>query len=161
MISASKYQHIIYFMSLLKASLCINRPKQRLLCMDTLRGCRSKRLPTYWKNKNFLYFVVWGAFLLLSFHGEGFMLRFSSYEGLFSSYGGLFATFSLGGGGCLFATSSSWCGAFFTMWGPFLLFFFFHVGGLFCLHGGFYVFMDFLWACPFPLWFILPAYAIM
>ena len=28
MISASKYQHIIYFMSLLKVSLCIHRPKQ-------------------------------------------------------------------------------------------------------------------------------------
>ena len=132
MISASKYQHIIYFMSLLKASLCINRPKQRLLCLDTRRGCRSKRLPTPWKNKNFLYFVVWGAFLLLSFHGEGFMLRFSSYEGLFSSYGGLFATFSLRGGGAFLLRLPpgvgpfSQCGGlfcyFFSMWEDFFVF---------------------------------------
>ena len=147
MIIASKYQHIIYCMSLLKVSLCINRPKQRLLCMDTHRGCRSKRSSTPWKNKNIF----------------------------FSLYGGLFATFFPWGG--LYATFFFLLGAFFMVWRPFCNFFFtwgvfllrlppgvgpfsqcgglfcyflLHLGGLFCLHGGFYVFMFFLWACPSP-----------
>ena len=103
-------QHIIYFMSLLKVSLCINRPKQRLLCMDTRRGCRRKRSPTPWKNKK-IFFSLYGGSVCSFFHGEGFMLRFSSDEGFFSSYGGLFATFSLRGG--LF------CYVFLLVWGLF------------------------------------------
>ena len=141
MISASKYQHIIYCMSLLKVSLCINRPKQRLLCMDTRRGCRSKCSPTPWKNKNFFFFAICGAFLLLFFHGEGFMLRFSFYEGLFSSYGGLFATFSLCGG--------PFCYVFLLVWGLFH-----NVGAFFAIFfsiwGDFFVFMgDYMSLCFF------------
>ena len=76
------------------------------------------------------------------------MPRFSSYEGLLSLYGGLFATFSLRGGlFCyvfllvwgLFHNVGAFFANFFSMWGDF-----------FCLHRGFYVFMVFLWACPFP-----------
>ena len=147
MISASKYQHITYFMSLLKVSLCINRPKQILLCLDTRRGCRSKRSPTPWKKKFFC--AVWGTFLLLFFHGEGFMLRFSSDEGLFFYRMETFLLLFLYVEGH-FATSSSWCGAFFTMWEPFLPFFL-HVGGIFVFMGDFISLCVFLWACPFPL----------
>ena len=93
---------------------------KRLLYMDTRRGCWSKRSPTPWKNENF-FFAVWGAFLLLFFHREGFMLRFSSYEGLFHCMEAFLLLFLYVGG--FFATSSFWCGAFFTTWGPFLLFF--------------------------------------
>ena len=86
------------------------------------------------------------------------MLRFSSDEGLFSSYGGLFATFFYVGTFLLRLPPGvgpfSQCKGFFC-------YYFLHVGGLFCLHGGFYVFMGFLWACPFPLQFILLAHAIM
>ena len=138
MISASKYQHIIYFMLLLKVSLCINRPKQRLLIVyGHTQGCRSKRSPTPWKKKN-IYFRCMGAFLLLFILEEGFMLRFSSHGVLFSSYRGLLATFSLRRG--LFHN----VGAIFAI-------FFLHVAGLFCLHVGFYVFMFFLWACLFQV----------
>ena len=116
MISASKYQYIIYFMSLLKVSLCINRPKQRLLFMDTHHSdCIYKYVgvsarPPPGRTKTF-FFAVWGAFLLLFFHGEGFMLRFSSYESLFSLYGGFFATFSLRVG--------PFCYVFLLVWGLF------------------------------------------
>ena len=87
------------------------------------------------------------------------MLRFSSDEGLFSSYGGLFATFSLRGGPFCYVFLLVWglfhnVGAFFalifSMWEDF-----------FYLRGGFYVFMGFLWACPFHLQFILRAHAII
>ena len=143
MISASKYQHIIYFMSLLKVSLCINSPKQRLLCMDTRRECRSKRSLTPWKNKKhfispFCYF----------FYEEGFMLRSSSYEVFF------------------FIVWRPFCYFFFT-WGAFLLRrppgvgLFSQCGGLFCyffLHlGGLFVFMgDFMSLCFFLMGLLLP-----
>ena len=125
-------------MSLLKVSLCINRPKQGLLCMDTHRGCRSKRSPTPWKNK-IIFFCCMGAFLLLFIHGEGFMLRFSFYEGFCSSYGDLFATFFLRWG--------PFCYVFLLVWD-----FFHNVGAFFanfslCAHmwGEFFVFMgDFM-----------------
>ena len=128
-------------MSLLKVSLCINRPKQRLLCMDTRRGCRSKRSPTPWKNKN-IYFRCMGGFFATFFHGEGFMLRFSSYEGLFSSYGSLIATFSLRGGPFYYVLPLVWdpfhnVGAFFaiffSIWGYFL-----SSWGILCLYVFFY-----------------------
>ena len=119
MISASKYQHIICFMSLLKVSLCINRPKQRLLCMDTRNGCRSKRSPTPWKNKNIFFHCLGGLFatffsmgdflccvsflmrgffhcieaFLLLFLCMGLLLRLSPGVGLFSQSGGFLATF--------------------------------------------------------------------
>ena len=64
MISASKNQHIIHFMSLLKVSLCINGPKQRLLCMDTRRGAGvSTSPPTPERTKTF-FFAVWGNFFV-------------------------------------------------------------------------------------------------
>ena len=134
MISASKYQHIIYFMSLLKVSLCINRPKQRLLCMDTHSGCRSKRSLTPWKNKK-LFFSLYGGPFCYFFYGKGFMLRFSSYEGFFSLYGGLFATFSLRGGAFLLRLPPGvWLfsqrGGHF--WGDFL-----SSWGILCLYGFF------------------------
>ena len=66
MISVSKYHHIIYFMSLLKVSLCINRPKQKLMCMDAHRGRRSKHSPTPWKNRN-IFLAIWGGGLMLLF----------------------------------------------------------------------------------------------
>ena len=139
MISASKYQRIIYFKSLLKVSLCINRPKQRLVCMDTRRGCRSKRSLTPWKNKKQFFFTVWWPFCYF-FLWEGFMLRFSSYGRFFPLYGGLFATFSLRGGAFLLRLPPGvWlfspCGGLFC--------YFFSICGDFCLHGGFYVFMGF------------------
>ena len=110
-------------MSLLKVSLCINRPKQRLLCMDTRRGCRSKRSPTPWKNKNF-FFAVWGAFLLLFFTGRlcyffitwgAFLLRLPPDVGPFSQCRGLFCYYFLHVGGLFL---SSW--------------------GILCLHRFFY-----------------------
>ena len=132
MISASKYQHIIYFMSLLKVSLCIliGLNKGYCMCMDTHGGCRSKHSPPLGRAKTF-FFAVWGAFLLLFLHGEGFMLRFSSHEGLFSSYRGLFATFSLRGGRFyyvfplvwgLFHNVGAFLAIFFSIWGDFLVF---------------------------------------
>ena len=145
-------------MSLLKVSLCINRPKQRLLCMDNAGGVGISARPPPGRTKKFFFRCMRGLFAPF-FPGEGFMLRFSSDEGLFSSYGGLFATFSLRGGPFCYVFLLVWglfhnVGAFFaiifSMWGDF-----------FCLHGGFYVFMVFLWACPFPLQFILRAHAIM
>ena len=79
-------------MSLLKVSLCINRPKQRLLCMDTRRWCRSKRSPTPWKNK-IIFFAVWRPFCYV------FLLAW----GLFHNVGAFFAII-------------------FFMWGDFFVF---------------------------------------
>ena len=48
------------------------------------------------------------------------------------------------------------CYVFLLMYRPFspcgglFCYIFLHVGGLFCLHGGFFVHMVFLWACPPP-----------
>ena len=137
-------------MSLLKVSLCINRPKQRLLCMDTRRGCRSRRLPTPWKNKKKIFRCMGGLFAPF-FHGEGFILRFSSDEGFFHRMEA-FLLLSLYVGG-LFGY------VFLLVWGIFR-----NVGALFAIifsMWGFYVLMGFLWACPFPLQFILRAHAIM
>ena len=98
--------------------------------MDTRRGCRRKRSPTPWKNQKKFFFAVCWAFLLF-FSREGFMLRFSSDEGLFSSYGGLFATFSLRGWPFCYVFLLVWglfhnVGAFFaiifSMWGDFFVF---------------------------------------
>ena len=151
MISASKYQHIICFMSLLKVSLCINRPKQRLLCIDTRRGCRSKRSPTPWKNKNIFFSLHGGPFCYffsmvralcyVFLLGRGFFHRMEAFLLLFLYVGGLFAT------------SSCWCGAFFTMWGPFCYFF--------SIWGDFFVFMFFFMGLPLPLVIFLRAHAIM
>ena len=143
MISASKYQHIIYFKSLLKVSLCINRPKQRLVCMDTRRGCRSKRSLTPWKNKKQFFFYCMGglfaiffygralcyvflfmgvffhcmeAFLLLFFTWGAFLLRLPPGVWLFSLCGGLFCYFF------------SICGDFLSSWGILCLYGFFLMG---------------------------------
>ena len=105
-------------MSQLKVSLCINRPKQRLLCMDTRRGCRSKRSPTPWKNKN-ISFAIWVFFCYFLSMGRALCYVFLLMRGFFHRMEALLLLFLYVGG--LFATSSSWCGAFFTM--PFLLFF--------------------------------------
>ena len=90
-------------MSLLKVSLCINRPKQRHT------------------------------------QGEGFMLRFSSDEGLFSSYGGLLLLFLY--------VEGPFCYVFLLVWGLFH-----NVGAffaiIFSMWGDFFVFMGdfmFLW----------------
>ena len=132
-------------MSLLKVSLCINRPNQRLLCIVTRKGCRCKRSPTPRKNKN-IFFAVWGAFLLLFSMGRalcyvfllmrGFFHRMEAFLLLFLYMGAFLPRLPPGVG------PFSQCGGRFC-------YFFLHVGGLFCLHGGFYVFMAFLWACPF------------
>ena len=148
MISASKYQHITYFMSLLKVSLCINRPKQRLLCMDTRRGCRSKRSTTPWMNKNFFFSLYGGPFCSFFSMGRALCYVFLLMRGFFHCMEAFLLLFLYVGG--LFATSSSWCGAFFTMWGPFLLFFL-HVGDFFVFMGDFMSLCVFLWACPFLL----------
>ena len=143
MISASKYQQIIYFMPLLKDPLCINRAKQRLLCMDTHRGCRSKRLPTPWKKKNFLFFSLYeGPFCYILSMGRALCYVFLLMRGFFHRMEGFLLLFIYAGG--------PFCYVFLLVWGLFH-YFFLHVGGLFCLRGGFYVFMVFLWACPFPL----------
>ena len=147
MISASKYQHITCFMSLLKVSLCINRPKQRLLGMDTRRGCRSKRSPPPPGRTKTFFFAVWGAFLLLFFHGGGFILRFSCYEGLFYCMEAFLLLFLYVGTFLLRLSPGvglfSQCGGLFGS-------FFLYVGGLFCLHGGFYVFMVFFMGLLLP-----------
>ena len=96
-------------MSLLKVSLCINRPKQRLLCMDTHRGCRSKRSPTPWKNKN-IFFRCMGGLFATFFPWGGFMLRFSSYKDFFHRMEAFLLLFSRGG---LF------CYVFLLVWGLF------------------------------------------
>ena len=134
-------------MSLLKVSLCI-RPKQRLLCMDTRRGCRSKRSPTPWENKN-IFFSLYGRLLLLFSMGRAlcyvfllmrvFIHRMEAFLLLFHYVGGAFLLRLSPGVGPF-----SQCGGFFC-------YFFLHLGGLFCLHGEFHVFMGFLWACSFPL----------
>ena len=49
----------------------------------------------------------------------------------------------------LFATSSSWCGALFTMWGPFLLFFS-PFGGLFVFMGDYMSLCFFYGLAPSP-----------
>ena len=54
-------------MSLLKVSLCINRPKQKLMCMDARRGRRSKHSPTPWKNRNIFFSYMGGGGLMLLF----------------------------------------------------------------------------------------------
>ena len=87
--------------------------------MDTRRGCRSKRSPAPWKNKNICFRCMEDLFAPF-FLGEGFILRLSSYGGLFHRMEAFLLLFLYVGG--LFATFSSWCGAFFTMWGPFLQF---------------------------------------
>ena len=142
MTSASKYQHTIYFMSLLKVALCINRPKQRLLCMDTRRGCRSKRSPTPGRTKKF-FSLYGGSFCYFFSVGRALCYVFLLMRGFFHRY-------------------------FFFTWGAFLLrlppgvgpfsqcgglfcYFFLHVVGLFCLHGGFHVFMFFFMGLPLPL----------
>ena len=62
------------------------------------------------------------------------MLRFSSYEGLFHLMEAFLLLFLYVGG--LFVTSSSWCWAFFTMWG-FFCYFFSIWGDFFVLRGHF------------------------
>ena len=133
-------------MSLLKDSLCINKPKQRLLCMDTRRGCRSKRSPTPWENKN-IFIRYMGAFLLLFSMGRALCYVFLLMRGFFhrrsffyffNTWGAFLLSLPPGVG------SFSQCGGLFC-------YFFLHLGGLFCLHRGFHFFMVFLWACPFPL----------
>ena len=147
MISASKCQHIIYFMSLLKVSLCINRPKQRLLCMDTRRGCRSKRSPTPWKSKNIFFRFMGGLFATFFSMGRAlcyvfllirFFYRMEAVLLLFFTWGAFLLRLPPGVG------PFSQCGGLFC-------YFFLHVGELLCLHGGFYVFMFFLWGCPVSL----------
>ena len=147
MISASKCQHIIYFMSQLKVSLCISRPKQRLLCMDTRRGCRSKRSPTPWKSKNIFFRCMGGLFVTFFSMGRALCYVFFTYKG-FVIVWRLFCYFFLRGG--LFVTSSSWCGTFFTMWGPFLLFFS-PCGGTSLSSWGILCIYVFLWGCPVSL----------
>ena len=87
----------------------------------------------------------WDAFLLLFSMGKALFYMFLLMRVFFIVWRPLLR-FYMGG---LFATSSSWCGAFFTIWGPFLLFFS-PCGGIFCLHGGFYVFMFFYGLAPSP-----------
>ena len=118
MISASKYQYIIYFMSLLKVSLCINRPKQRLLCMDTRGwgGCKSKRSLTPWKNKNIFFHCMGGLFAIFSM-GRASCYVFLLMRVFFHCMEAFLLLFLYVGS--LFAKFSSWCVAFFTMWGPF------------------------------------------
>ena len=154
MISASKYQHIIYFMSLLKVSLCINMPKQRLLSMDVRRGCRSKRSPTLWKNKNFFslygglfcyffsmgralcyvfllmsfFFIVWRPFCYFFYVGA-FLLRLPPGVRPFSQCGGLFHNV----GAFFLEFVSLFGGTFLSSW------------GILCLY------KFFLWGCPFIL----------
>ena len=69
------------------------------------------------------------------------MLRFSSYKVFFHRMEAFLLLFYVGG---LFATSSSWCGSFFTMWGLFLLFIspcemtFLSSWGILCIYVFFY-----------------------
>ena len=122
MISASKYQHIITFMSLLKVSLCVNGPNQKTIVHGHTQGCWSKRSPTPWKNKNIFFFAVWrGLFATVFSIGRALCYVFLLMRDFFHCMEAFLLLFLYAGG--FFATSSSWCGAFFTMLGPFLLFF--------------------------------------
>ena len=85
--------------------------------------------PPLEKQKHF--FRCMGGLFATFFHRKGFMLRFSSYEGLLSLYGGLFATFSLRVGlFCyvfllvwgLFHNVGAFFANFFSMWGDFFVF---------------------------------------
>ena len=104
-------------MSLLKVSLCVNRLKQRPLCMDTRRGAGVSAIPPHGKTK----FLFFSAFLLLFFTGRVLCYVFLLMRGFFHRMETFLLLFLYVGG--LFATSSSWCGAFFIMLGPFLLLF--------------------------------------
>ena len=109
--------------------------------MDTRRGCRSKRSTTPLKNKN-IFCAVWGAFLLLFFHGEGFMLRFSFYEGLFFIVWRLFCYFCLTWGSFLLRLPPG-VGPFSQYEGLFCYFFpfggtFLSSWGILCFYGFFY-----------------------
>ena len=99
------------------------------------------------RTKTFFCAVCGGLFATF-FHVEGFMLRFSSYEGFYLSHGGLFATFLRGGPFC-YVFLLVW-GLFHTIWGSFLLFFS-PFGGTFLSSCGIVCLYVFLWACPFPL----------
>ena len=92
------------------------------------------------KTKTF-FFAGWGAFLLLFSMGRALCYVYLLMKVFYRIEAFLLFFLYVGG---LFVTSSSWCEAFFTMWGPFLLFLF-HVERLFlslwwilCLYGFFY-----------------------
>ena len=131
---------------------------KRLLYMDTRRGCWSKRSATpLEKQKHF--FAVWGAFCYYFSIGGALCYVFLLMRDFFHCMEAFLLLFLYVGG--FFATSSSWCGAFFTMWGPFLLIFspcggtFLSSWGILCLYGFFYG------LAPSPPCFFLRAHPIM
>ena len=140
MISASKYQHIITFMSLLKVSLRVNGKKPKDYCTWThAGGAGVSAHPPLEKQKHF-FSLYGGSFCYYFSMGRALCYVFFSYEELLLLYGGLFATFSLRGG--LF------CYVFLLVWGLFH-----NVGAFFAnffsLWGNFFVFIgDFM-----SLWF--------
>ena len=130
-------------MSLLKVSLCINRPKQRLLCMDIRSGCRSKRSPTPWKNKTFFFSQYGGPFCSFFSMGSALCYVFLLMKGFFHCLEAfLLVSLYVGGGG-------PFCCVFLLVWGLFhnvgaFLLVFLYLGRLLSL-------WFFLWACSFPL----------
>ena len=111
MISASKYQHIITFMSLLKVSLCVNGPNQKTIVHGHTQGEKQKHFFSLYGEPFCSYFSIWRALCYVFLLMRDFFHCMEAFLLLFLYVGGFFAT------------SSSWCGAFFTMWGPFLLIF--------------------------------------
>ena len=115
---------------------------KRLLYMDTRRGCWSKRSPTPWKNKNIFFPLYGGPFCYYFFMGRVLCHVFFLMRDFFHRMEAFLLLFLYVE--AFFATSSSWCGAFFTMWGPFLLIFspcggtFLSSWGILCLYGFFY-----------------------
>ena len=114
--------------------------------MDTCRGCRSKRSPTPGKKQTF-FSLYGGPFCYFFSMGKALCYVFLFMRGFFSSYGDLFATFFFTWGAFLLRLPLG-VGPFSHCGG--LLLFFSLCGGLFCLHGGFYVFMSFFIGLPFP-----------
>ena len=109
MISASKYQHITYFMSLLKVSLFINRPKQRLLCMDTRRGARVSARSSPGRTKTF--FSLYGGPFCYFFPCRGICYVFLLVCGLFHNVEVFLLFFSLIAG-----TFFVFMGDFMSLW---------------------------------------------
>ena len=101
MISTSKYQHIIYFMSLLKVSLCIHRPKQVVAFM-----------------------LRFSSYVGFSHRLWAFLLRLSPDVGLFHHVGAFLLPFSpCGGLFCLHVFFCLYEGGFHGLAPPPMIFF--------------------------------------
>ena len=121
---------------------------KRLLYMDTRRGCWSKRSATPLEKQKHFFSLYGGPFCYYFSMGRALCYVFLLMRDFFHCMEAFLLLFLYVGG--FFATSSSWCGTFFTMWGPFLLIFFSMWGAFFVFIGDFMSLWFFLCACPFP-----------